>query len=293
MKSSGIHTVCSAESMIEAVRHFGIIPFFKCGVPGWSIEELTPPEHWFFSSDELGPWDWKIDVVREGNIAYGKFLGGKAAFATVEFYAHLMNWRRSLPKYRLALGESVKGVRGKKGTAKGSESRGKGVKAKSRSENLMEALSPAALDFIKANGSAGSTEIRVAVGAAVSPALIPSVKKSICDSVMQFLEMGTWTVIGDFTRVYRGPNAEYSGWQRSSHTTPDALFGNAGNGDGLSACGHNSAVPSWAKFIEPDIAGTRNALEVDCTPEQSRDFLINHVLGFFPDADTKTLLKIF
>ncbi|MBO7069719.1 MAG: hypothetical protein J6W09_00305, partial [Bacteroidales bacterium] len=36
-----------------------------------------------------------------GEIAYGKFLwGGKAAFATVEFYRELMNYRRSLPKYQ-------------------------------------------------------------------------------------------------------------------------------------------------------------------------------------------------
>ena len=90
--------VVSPESMIAAIREFGIIPFFKGPMPGFSIEEMTPPEHWFDSSDELGPWDWKIDAVQSGDIAYGKFLcGGKAAFATVEWYAHLMNWRRSLP----------------------------------------------------------------------------------------------------------------------------------------------------------------------------------------------------
>ena len=86
--------------MCDAIRTAGIIPFFKGPVPGFSIEELTPPEHWFASSDELGPWDWKIAAVQSGDIAYGKFLcGGKAAFATVEWYAHLHNWRLSLPEY--------------------------------------------------------------------------------------------------------------------------------------------------------------------------------------------------
>lgn len=290
------HRIDSAAAMVAAVRHFGIIPFFKCGVPGWSVEELTPPEHWFFSSDELGPWDWKIDVVREGDIAYGKFLGGKAAFATVEFYAHLMNWRRSLPKYRAALGEKHP--------------------AKTRSEKLMKVLSPAALSLIKENGAASSTEIRAAVTAAVTPSLIRSlgasykanlvpVKKSVCDTVVQFLEMGTWTVIGDFTRVYRGPNAEYSGWQRSSHATPDALFGNpAASGRAATV---DATVPFWAKFIDPTMgednpmttpssSGTdrpRNPLELDCTPAESREFLIRHVRSFFPDADDKTLSKIF
>ena len=78
---------------------------------GWSIEEMTAPGCWFTDEEEggtLGPWDWKIEAVREGDIAYGKYLGGKAAFATVEWYRELMNWRRSIPKYRMALGESFK-----------------------------------------------------------------------------------------------------------------------------------------------------------------------------------------
>ena len=74
----------------------GIIPFFRNHIPGYSIEDLTPREHWF-DGDELGPWDWKIYAVQSGNVAYGKFLlGGKAAFATAECYFHLMNWKRSL-----------------------------------------------------------------------------------------------------------------------------------------------------------------------------------------------------
>ena len=92
--------ITSPEAMCDAIRSAGIIPFFRGPVPGFSIEELTPPEHWFASSDELGPWDWKIAAVQSGDIAYGKFLcGGKAAFATVEWYALLRNWRLSLPEF--------------------------------------------------------------------------------------------------------------------------------------------------------------------------------------------------
>lgn len=95
-----IPQITSPEAMCDAIRAAGIIPFFRGPVPGFSIEELTPPQHWFASSDELGPWDWKIAAVQSGDIAYGKFLcGGKAAFATVEWYAHLHNWRLSLPEF--------------------------------------------------------------------------------------------------------------------------------------------------------------------------------------------------
>ena len=94
--------VVNAEAMLRAIREAGIIPFFDNPIRGWSIEELTPPEFWFDGdSDTLGPWDWKVDCVQSGDIAYGKFLwNGKAAFATTQWYRELMNYRRSLPKYR-------------------------------------------------------------------------------------------------------------------------------------------------------------------------------------------------
>ena len=82
------------ESMLELIEEYRIVPFFANPIPGFSVEEHTPADHWF-ESDDLGPWDWKIDCLQSGDVAYGKFLwGGKAAFATVDVYRELMNWRR-------------------------------------------------------------------------------------------------------------------------------------------------------------------------------------------------------
>ena len=96
-------TVVSAETMLGVIETLGIVPFFENPIPGYSIEEMTARENWFDGQEDLRktPWDWKIPVVQSGDVAYGKFLwGGKAAFATVEWYAELMNWRRSLEKYQ-------------------------------------------------------------------------------------------------------------------------------------------------------------------------------------------------
>lgn len=88
-------SVVSPETMHELILSYGLIPFFANAIPGFSIEEHTSRENWF-QDDSLGPWDWKIECVQSGDIAYGKFLwGGKAAFASVEMYRELMNWRRS------------------------------------------------------------------------------------------------------------------------------------------------------------------------------------------------------
>lgn len=279
----------SSEKMISAIRHYGIIPFFHNRIPGWSIEELTDPEFWFDSSDNLGPWDWKIDVLHEGDIAYGKFLDGKAAFATLEWYRHLMNWRRSLPKYRLPLGEKLP--------------------LRTGNDRLMWLLSPIAFKAILDDGAMETAALRSFCGSMVTTAQLrklpqhyrlmvqPVVRKNIMDSVMSYLEMGTWTVVGDIKRIYRGPNLEYKGWQRCSFTTPEALFmleGLAGiaGASGLGNCAGTGSdqrlfepkpqdVPFWAKIQE----GGENEKPVESlSPEASRQALVNHVLDFFPDA---------
>lgn len=266
----------SPGKMIEAVHRFGIIPFFKGAVSGWSIEELTAPGCWFDDGPDsvvLGPWDWKIDVVREGDIAYGKFLGGKAAFTTVQWYKELMNWRRSLPRYRMALGEPYKAV--------------------STSDKLFKYLSPVVLDIIRREGAVETGRLRLLCAEAVTPSLLravgaryktlltPSVRKNVMDSIVQFLQTGTWIVTGDFERVYRGPDLHYNGWQKASNTTPDELFATFDGGGG--------DQPFWVRALE----GGGSGLSVAHTPAQSRSLLISHVQELFPSAPLKTLEKLF
>lgn len=282
------HKVDCPERMIEAIRHYGIIPFFRCGIPGWSIEELTPAECWFASSDNLGPWDWKIEVLHEGDIAYGKYLRRKAGFATREFYGHLMNWRRSQPQFQMPISPEKCPVR-------------------TADDRLMQLMAPAALQIIRERDSVESGELRTLledrisltdrqkISGHLSKYLVPKIKKQAIDFLLQYLEMGTWTLIGDFRRVYRGPNLVYSGWQRASFTTPDSLFGDASSGakTGTAATRPDAAPampaasPFWARFIEePEEHDKADApagsLMPDCTPEESLDVLRSHISGFFP-----------
>jgi len=93
------------------------------------------------------------------------------------------------------------------------------------------------------------------------------------DSIVQFLQMGTWTVIGDFERVYRGPDLTYNGWQRASNTTPDELF----------------AVPD---LPIASANSRKDPLATSLSPAASRARLIAHIRDFFPDADQKVLEKL-
>ena len=92
--------------------------------------------------------------------------------------------------------------------------------------------------------------------------------------------MGTWSVIGDFRRLYRGPNLSYSGWQRASNTTPDALFGGAP--------AREEDMPDWARSI---VEAESTLAAPDCTPEESRQFLISHIMQMVPAAD-KSLVRL-
>ena len=258
------------DRMIAAIRRYGVIPFFKGTLPGFSIEELTAPGCWFTDSEEfggtLGPWDWKIDCVREGDIAYGKFLGGKAAFATVEYYRHLMNWRRSLARYRMALGEPFK--------------------ARTKSESMMQTLSPIALCAIREAGALEAGELR-RICEAKAPQL--AMRKSIMDSVIQFLQMGTWSVIGDFRRMYRGPDLSYNGWQRASNTTPDELFAAS-----CSSSEKMEDIPLWARRFQEEVLKEEegDSLNVACSPSQSREFLIAHLEKLHSGASRSILERI-
>lgn len=170
--------VLSAEGMLSLIKEYQLIPFFVNPIPGYSVEEHTPPDLWF-TEDNLGPWDWKIECVRSGDIAYGKFLfGGKAAFATVDVYREIMNWRRSLPKYKPTPDQQK------------------------------------VLDYLEEQGSITVPEVRRLMG----------VTKSAADALLARIQMQSRIITGDITRVYRGMDLKYSGWQRSSFCTPEALF---------------------------------------------------------------------
>ncbi len=235
-KDSGLQpTVVSPETMHGTIQALGIVPFFENPIPGYSIEEMTPKENWFDGEEDLRrtPWDWKIACVQSGDIAYGKFLwGGKAAFATVEWYAELMNWRRSLPKYQPTAEQQL------------------------------------VLDYLEEHGSIGIKEIRGLLG----------VKKSAADALITRLQMQCRVVTGDITRVYRGPDLHYNGWQVSSFCTPESLF-----------CAETSFPWPWAS--DGGHLSLTSKLE-GRSPSESLERLVEHIRGIAPDAAEKQILKM-
>lgn len=86
-------TVRSKDDLVSLIREIGFLPAFRCGIAGFSAEECIAPEYWFPDKGE-GFWEWKGPVIQQSGCAYGKFLSGRAAFMTLDWYREFANYRR-------------------------------------------------------------------------------------------------------------------------------------------------------------------------------------------------------
>ena len=83
----------SASDMEALVQDYGFLPFFRCEIPGFSVEDLTAPECWFVDGVE-SPWDWKGPVAQTKTCAYGKFFRNRAGFVSLAWLPDFINLRR-------------------------------------------------------------------------------------------------------------------------------------------------------------------------------------------------------
>ena len=102
MKSFFIRSMGDLE---EAVKAVGVLPYFRNGVAGWSVEENIDSALWF--TDQDGPWEWKGTLAFEKKCVYGKLIRGKAAFVSPEWYGRMACWRRGGYEWETLLEEGL------------------------------------------------------------------------------------------------------------------------------------------------------------------------------------------
>ena len=83
----------SMEDLLQAVEHYGFLPFFPNDIPGFSVEEMCAPAYWF-AEDRDGPWEWKGPAAQTKRCVYGKLFRKKAGFVSREWLPELVNFRR-------------------------------------------------------------------------------------------------------------------------------------------------------------------------------------------------------
>ena len=194
-----VDTIRSAMDMERQVLELGFLPFFRCGIPGFSVEERTAAEYWF-SDEEEGPWEWKGPVIREGHCAYGKMFNKKAGYVSLEWLPDWLNYRRSC---RYAKDEDT------------------------------AALDDVVLQTIISEGSVTVKELRHLLGfirgrgkrtATDYVDSLPGEGKVSLEPILTRLMMGLQVVIADFEYNTDRHGQPY-GWGVARYTTPEGLYG--------------------------------------------------------------------
>ncbi|SFR85439.1 hypothetical protein [[Clostridium] aminophilum] len=83
------------QDAINYINEIGFLPLFKNDIPGFSLEEQTVPEYWWSGDPEVDPWEWREQIAKSGEVAYGKFFEKKAGFISKEWLPYFANFRRN------------------------------------------------------------------------------------------------------------------------------------------------------------------------------------------------------
>ena len=93
----------SCPELIDYINEIGFLPLLNMGISGWSAEEVVDEDCQYNSLPEGGwewpLWEWKGSILQESGCAYGKFIKGKAAFISREWWPDFCNYRRSIYPY--------------------------------------------------------------------------------------------------------------------------------------------------------------------------------------------------
>lgn len=134
------------------------------------------------------------------------------------------------------------------------------------------------LDYVEENGSISIKEVRSLLG----------VKKNKADAVITRLQMATRLVTGNITRVYRGADMHYNGWQTSSFCTPEALFG-IGEGQKEKSGAEDAFSHTFKDF---PFASEAAVSEKKRSPEESLHQIENHLRELVPEITPAQLNRL-
>ncbi len=181
-----IPTLRSPEDVRETVGRLGFLSFFRNEIPGYSIEEHTPPALWF--TEVPGPWEWKGELARDKDLVYGKFFRGRAGFISRDWFPAFANYRRDGYDFDARFDEGLASLRDKSLYAVAAE-----------------------------RGSLSSKELKVLAGYGKGG------EKGF-DGRVTRLQMQTYLLISDFVYALDRYGREY-GWGIACYATPEHRFG--------------------------------------------------------------------
>ena len=104
----------TVEELEEYIVEVGFLPFFRCEIPGFSVEEHTASAYWWTDDPEHDPWEWRKILAARGRVAYGKFFDRKAGFISKEWFPAFANYRRDGYDFDARWDDELASMRSKK-----------------------------------------------------------------------------------------------------------------------------------------------------------------------------------
>lgn len=187
-ESTGNILITGPETLEAFVEQRGFAPYFKCRIPGISVEEFAPQEGWWSGDVSCDPWEWRAIVAERGRVAYSKVFEGKAGFISREWYPLFAALRRSGYDF---------------------DSRWDDGLAKRREKLIM--------DVLEGGETTPSFELKRLAGFGAGG------EKGF-DGTLTRLMMQTYVTIRGFKRRINARGEEY-GWAVAVYSTAEALFG--------------------------------------------------------------------
>lgn len=181
----------SVDEAIKYINEVGFLPLFKNEIPGFSLEERTVPEYWWSGDAKVDPWEWRAQIARSGEVAYGKFFENKAGFISKEWLPYFVNYRRDGYDFD-AIWEDGKAAR--------------------RQKYIMDLFDENAPD-----AELFSHEIKKKAGFGKGG------EKGF-DGTINNLQMQTYLCVRDFRQKTNKKGEEY-GWAVAVYATPEHIFG--------------------------------------------------------------------
>lgn len=206
-----IHTL---DGLAFLIRQLGFLPLFSNVIPGFSVEERTPSGAWWTGDPASDPWEWRMRLAVQEDIAYGKFFDQKAGFVSKEWFPIFANYRRNGYDFDALFDDALASYRAKK---------------------LMDALSP---DEQMRGQELLTHELKELAGFGKGG-------ERNFPGVLTELQMQTYLMMSSF-RQRRNRRGESYGWHIAALSTPETKWGY----DFVSAGYKEKPADSWERICE-------------------------------------------
>lgn len=178
----------TVEELKAYINKTGFLPFFKGGIEGFSLEEMTASDAWWSGNPEEDPWEWREIIAEEGEIAYGKLFCNRAGFISKEWFPIFAAYRRDGYDFDSRYEDGLASIRQKK-----------------------------LIDVLSLYDKLPSYELKKLAG------FDRNGEKNF-EGTITSLQMQTYVLICSFRRKRNKKNQEY-GWTVADYTLSENVFG--------------------------------------------------------------------